>query len=52
MKEYFVILKRYRYKLSKQQFRTLKGQILSADYDGFKKGLKNILERKRIVYGI
>ena len=52
MKEYFVILKRYRYNLSKQQFRTLKGQILSENYDGFKKGLKNILKSKGIAYEI
>lgn len=37
--ECFQLLKYYRNKLNKQQYRTLKGQILSGDLNGFKKGL-------------
>lgn len=40
MKEAFILLKKYKYKLTKQQAKTFKGQILSGDIEGFKKGLK------------
>lgn len=33
-------------KLTRQQFRTLKGQALSGDIDGAAKGLKTILKAK------
>lgn len=39
-------LNNYKDKLTKQQYKTLKGQILSGDYIGAKKGLKKLLERK------
>lgn len=38
-------LKAARSKLSKQQYRTLKGQILAGDPEGAMKGLKRLLER-------
>lgn len=43
MKEAFILLKKYKNKLTKQQMKTFKGQILSGDIDGFKKGLKKCL---------
>lgn len=43
MKEAFILLKIYKNKLTKQQMKTFKGQILSGDIDGFKKGLKKCL---------
>ncbi len=47
MKECFILLKRYKYKLTRQQIRTFKGQILSGDYEGFKKGLKKVIQIDR-----
>lgn len=40
------ILKKYKYIISKQQYKTLKGQILKYDIIGFRKGLKKIIEVK------
>ena len=34
------------YKLSKQQYKTFKGQILSGDIEGFRKGLFKVAKRK------
>ena len=45
MKEYLKLLKKYRKHLTRQQLLTLRGQILNGDYDGFKKGLKKVLNR-------
>lgn len=44
----FKLLKAYKYRLSKQQYRTLKGQILSGNYEGFRKGLFTIAKRKYV----
>jgi hypothetical protein len=44
--ECYKLLKQYKFKLSKQQYKTLKGQINSGDYDGFIKGLFTISKRK------
>lgn len=46
MTNYFNLLKKYKYKLTKQQYRTFKGQILSGDTEGFVKGLKKVLTRR------
>ena len=46
MQECFKLLKRYKYLLTRQQKRTLKGQILSGDINGFKKGLYKLINRK------
>ena len=47
-KEYcFIVLKQYKTKLTKQQLRTFKGQILSGDINGFKKGLTKVLNRSK-----
>ena len=43
---YLTKLNSYKDKLTKQQYKTLKGQILSSDYIGAKKGLKKLLERR------
>lgn len=39
-------LKVYRYRLTKQQYKTFKGQILSGDISGFRKGLFNVIKRE------
>ena len=38
-------LKKYKKFLTKQQYKTLKGQILSGDKEGAKKGLNKLLKR-------
>ena len=43
MIEAFKLLKKYKYKLTKQQYKTFKGQILNNDIEGFIKGLKKVL---------
>ena len=45
MKNYLKLLKKYRRKLTRQQLLTLRGQILNGDIEGFKKGLKKVLNR-------
>lgn len=40
------LLKMYRNKLTRQQLLTLKGQIKSGDYKGFKIGLKRLIINK------
>ncbi len=42
-KEAFIRLKSARGKLTKQQYRTLKGQIIAGDSDGAMRGLQKIL---------
>ena len=44
----FKLLKRCRFRLSKQQYKTLKGQIIAGDIYGFRKGLFNLLKRQVI----
>ena len=45
--ECFKLLKLHQYKLNKQQYKTLKGQIKSGDFIGFKKGLSKIIKKGR-----
>jgi hypothetical protein len=45
MEQSFKLLNANKWRLTKQQYRTLKGQILSGDITGFKKGLQTITER-------
>lgn len=45
MNEYLKLLKKYRKKLSRQQLLTLRGQLLSGDIVGFKKGLQKCLKK-------
>lgn len=44
IKECFKLLKDYKHKLNKQQYRTFKGQILKGDIQGFRKGLFNLMK--------
>ena len=46
LKQCFLLLKDYRYRLTKQQYRIFKGQILAGDIQGFRKGLFNLMKRK------
>ena len=41
----FIYLNSFRDKLTKQQYKTLKGQIIAGDSDGAMKGLRKILGR-------
>ena len=45
-KEEFKLLKQCKYRLTKQQYKTFKGQIISGDYDGFKTGLFRLMLKK------
>lgn len=47
-KEEFKLLKQCKYRLTKQQYKTLKGQIIANDINGFRKGLFTILKRKYV----
>lgn len=46
MKQNFDLLNEYKHLLTKQQYRTLKGQILKGDIEGFRKGLFKIAKIK------
>ena len=39
-------LRKYKDHLTRQQFKTLRGQVLNGDSEGAKKGLKKILNRR------
>lgn len=41
-----MLLRNTKHRLTKQQFRTLRGQILAGDPDGAMKGLRNLLQRR------
>lgn len=43
MKDYFKLLNQYKKQLTKQQYKTFKGQILAGDLKGFVKGLHKVL---------
>lgn len=44
-----ILLNAHHSQLTRQQFKTLRGQILAGDAKGAKKGLSNILERRQSV---
>lgn len=44
IKQCFLLLKDYKGRLTKQQFKTFKGQILHGDIEGFRKGLFNLMK--------
>ena len=46
MKTQLSLLKEYKHLLTKQQYKTLKGQILKGDIEGFRKGLFKIAKIK------
>lgn len=39
------LLKQYKYRITKQQYKTFKGQIISGDIKGFRNGLFNLMRR-------
>ena len=41
-----LILRNTKHRLTPQQYRTLRGQVLAGDPDGAMKGLRNILQRR------
>ena len=47
IKKYIVLLNRYKYQLTRQQYKTFKGQILANDTQGFVKGLQKVLYGKQ-----
>lgn len=49
-KTYLKELNNHKDKLTKQQYKTLKGQILSGDYIGAEKGLKKLIRKKVITW--
>lgn len=40
------LLKTYKYRINKQQYRTFKGQILNGDTEGFRKGIFKLVLNK------
>lgn len=46
--ECFKLLKYYKYQITKQQYKTFKGQIIKGDLDGFRKGVFNLTKRKYV----
>lgn len=48
IKQCFLLLRDYRGRLTKQQFRTFKGQILSGDIEGFRRGLFKLMKIKYV----
>jgi hypothetical protein len=42
------LLKRYKYRITKHQYKTFKGQILSGDIDGFRKGLFKLIKEGKV----
>jgi len=46
-KEFIQMLKAHKPYLTKQQFKTIKGQALAGDVEGANKGLQKLMERKR-----
>lgn len=46
VKECFKLLKEYKGQITKQQYKTFKGQILAGDIEGFRKGLFNVMKIK------
>lgn len=41
-----MLLRNTKHRLTKQQYKTIRGQILAGDPDGAMKGLKNLLQRR------
>lgn len=46
MKANLKLLHKYKHIFTRQQFSTLRGQILAGDIDGFHKGLTKLLKRR------
>ena len=41
-----MLLRNTKHRLTKQQYKTIRGQILAGDLDGAIKGLRNVLQRR------
>lgn len=41
-----MLLRNTKHRLTKQQYKTIRGQILAGDADGAIKGLRNVLQRR------
>lgn len=41
-----MLLRNTKHRLTKQQYKTIRGQILAGDPDGAMKGLRNVLQRR------
>ena len=41
-----MLLNEYKNRLTRQQYKTFKGQILSGDIEGFRKGLFNVIKKQ------
>ena len=48
IKQCFLLLRDYKGRLTKQQYRTFKGQILSGDIEAFRKGLFKLMKLKYV----
>lgn len=46
LKNNMIMLNTYKHRLTKQQYKTFKGQILSGNYEGFRKGLLKVAMEK------
>ena len=46
-KDYWLLLNYYKKNLTKQQYKTFKGQILKGDIEGFRKGLFKVALRNK-----
>ena len=42
------LLKKYKYGLTKHQYKTFKGQIIKGDIAGFRNGLFNLIKKKAL----
>ena len=45
MQKELELLKQYKYRITKHQYKTFKGQILSGDINGFRTGLFRLISR-------
>lgn len=48
IKQCFLLLRDYKHRLTKQQFKTFKGQIFNGDIEGFRKGLFKLMMIKYV----
>lgn len=47
MQKELELLKQYKYRITKHQYKTFKGQILSGDIVGFRKGLFKLIRKEK-----
>lgn len=46
----YYMLNKYKRLLTKQQYKTIKGQIIAGDILGAEKGLKRLINKKKVNY--